>query len=137
MFNADEVDGLNEVPAAASVRELQDVDGFSARTEAKIIHGGNRACFIPKPDEIHMPSREVFTGSASSTRTETYYSTLLHELIHWTALPHRCDRQVRALWHRGLRDGRAGGRAGCSVPSRSLGSRLSRETTMRNTWRTG
>ncbi|WP_342760628.1 zincin-like metallopeptidase domain-containing protein [Bradyrhizobium sp. CSA207] len=94
VFNADQVDGLNEGPVATPVQELQDVDGFIARTEAKIVHSGNRACFIPKLDEIHMPPREAFTGSASSTPSEAYYSTLLHELTHWTALPHRCDRDL-------------------------------------------
>jgi antirestriction protein ArdC len=94
VFNADQVDSLDKVPVAAPVQDLQDVDGFIARTEAKIVHGGNRACFIPKLDEIHMPPREAFTGSASSSPTEAYYSTLLHELTHWTALPHRCDRDL-------------------------------------------
>ena len=39
-----------------------------------------------------MPPREMFTGSATSAATEAYHYTLLHELTHWTALPHRCDR---------------------------------------------
>jgi antirestriction protein ArdC len=94
VFNADQVAGLDQAPAAAPVEGLQDVDGFIARTEAKITHGGHRACFNPKLDEIHMPPRELFTGSASSTSTEAYYSTLLHELTHWTALPHRCGRDL-------------------------------------------
>ncbi len=94
VFNADQVDGLGQAPAVAPFEELRDVDGFIVRTEAKIIHGGNRACFIPKLDEIHMPPPDVFTGSASSTPTEAYYSTLLHELTHWTALPHRCNRDL-------------------------------------------
>jgi antirestriction protein ArdC len=94
VFNADQIEGLERASAATSVEELQDVDGFIGRTEAKVIHGGNRACFIPKLDEIHMPLRDAFTGSATSTATEAYYSTLLHELTHWTALPHRCDRDL-------------------------------------------
>ena len=94
VFNADQVDGLNEAPVAAPVTELQDVDGIIARTGANIVHGGSRACFIPKADEIHMPPRELFTGSATSTATEAYYSTLLHELTHWTGLAHRCDRDL-------------------------------------------
>jgi len=94
VFNADQVDGLEQASVTAPVQESRDVDGFIARTEAKIIHGGGRACFIPKLDEIHIPRREAFTGSPSSTPTEAYYSTLLHELTHWTALPHRCDRDL-------------------------------------------
>lgn len=94
VFNADQVDGLREAPVAGPIEELQDVDDFIVRTEAKIIHGGNRACFVPKLDEIHMPPRDAFRGSATSTPTEAYYSTLLHELAHWTALPHRCNRDL-------------------------------------------
>jgi antirestriction protein ArdC len=59
----------------------------------QIIHGGGRACFIPKLDEIHA-QRASFTGSATSTATEAYYSTVLHELTHWTAPPHRCNRDL-------------------------------------------
>ncbi|TQF40079.1 hypothetical protein UNPF46_11480 [Bradyrhizobium sp. UNPF46] len=93
VFNADQVEGLEQAPVAA-VNELPDVDGFIARTGAAIVHGGHRACFIPKLDEIHMPPRELFTGSVTSTATEAYYSTLLHELTHWTGPAHRCDRDL-------------------------------------------
>lgn len=94
MFNADQVDGLPEVAPSAPVEQLQDVEGFIARTGATIVLVGSRACFIPKLDEIHMPPRERFTGSVTSTATEAYYSTLLHELTHWTGPVHRCDRDL-------------------------------------------
>lgn len=55
LFNADQVDGLQEASISAPVEELPDVDGFIARRWTWIIHGGNRACLIPKLDEIHMP----------------------------------------------------------------------------------
>lgn len=41
-----------------------------------------------------MPTREAFTGSATSSPNEAYYSTLLHELTHWTGPAHRCDRDL-------------------------------------------
>lgn len=50
--------------------------------------------FILKLDEIHMLPRDRFTGSATSSPTEAYYSTLLHEPTHWTALNQRCDRDL-------------------------------------------
>jgi antirestriction protein ArdC len=40
-----------------------------------------------------MPPRELFTGTATSTPTEAYYSTLLHEEIHGSGARHRLDRQ--------------------------------------------
>lgn len=89
-------------------------------------------------DEIHMPPREMFTGSATSAATEAYHYTLLHELTHWTALPHRCDRDLsdrfstdayamRNWWpSRALRS--------CAP---SLALRSSRGPTTRNICRTG
>jgi antirestriction protein ArdC len=94
VFNADQVDGFQDVVAVSPVEELQGVDGFTAATGAAIVHGGSRACFIPKLDEIHMPERASFTGSKTSSAAEAYYSTLLHELTHWTAPPHRGDRDL-------------------------------------------
>jgi antirestriction protein ArdC len=40
-----------------------------------------------------MPPRALFTGTASSTPTEAYYSTLLHEEIHGSGAEHRLNRQ--------------------------------------------
>lgn len=93
VFNADQVEGLERAPVVA-VTELPDVDGFIASTKAAIVHGGHRAYYVPKLDEIHMPPRELFTGSATSSATEAYYSTLLHELTHWTGPAHRCARDL-------------------------------------------
>jgi antirestriction protein ArdC len=36
-----------------------------------------------------MPPRNLFTGTATSTPTESYESTRLHELGHWGHAPHR------------------------------------------------
>lgn len=41
-----------------------------------------------------MPPRELFIGSTTSSATEAYYSTLLHELTHGTGPAHRCDRDL-------------------------------------------
>ena len=37
--------------------------------------------------------RDLFTGTATSTPTEAYYSTLLHEEIHGSGATHRLNRQ--------------------------------------------
>ncbi len=67
---------------------------FVSRSGATIQHGGTRACYIPATDEIQMPPREAFFATATSTATEGYYSTLLHELTHWTAPANRCARDL-------------------------------------------
>ena len=41
-----------------------------------------------------VPPREAFIGPPTSTPAETYYSTLLHELTHWTGDETRCNRQL-------------------------------------------
>lgn len=94
VFNADQVDGFGVPTVPISIDELPNVEDFIADTGATVIHGGGRACFIPKLDEIHIPLRTSFVGSATSTATEAYYSTLLHELTHWTAPSHRCNRDL-------------------------------------------
>ena len=93
-YVADQVDGFAECTPAILIEELPNVDRFIVGTGARIVHGGSRACFIPKLNEIHMLERASFTGSATSTASEACSSTVFHELTHWTALPHRCDRDL-------------------------------------------
>ena len=57
-------------------------------------HGGSRAFYRPSTDTIQLPPREAFVGSATSPPAESYYSTLLHELTHWTSAEARCNRQL-------------------------------------------
>ncbi|MBA5775652.1 DUF1738 domain-containing protein [Stappia sp. F7233] len=96
VFNADQVDGY----AAPSLPEptdpvqvLDKAERFIAGTGAVVRHGGSRAFYRPSDDIIQMPERERFLGSETSTATESYYATLLHELTHWTGHDRRCDRQ--------------------------------------------
>ena len=39
-----------------------------------------------------MPERAAFINTKTSTPTEGYYSTLLHELTHWSGAADRCAR---------------------------------------------
>jgi hypothetical protein len=41
-----------------------------------------------------LPPREAFVGTATSSPAEGYYSTLCHELTHFTSVEHRCNRQL-------------------------------------------
>lgn len=43
-------------------------------------------------DLIKIPDRNLFIGTATSSPTEAYYSTLLHELVHWSGNDKRCNR---------------------------------------------
>lgn len=96
VFNADQVDGFKpEQPAlpASPVERIEAADRFIAATAVDLRHGGNRAFYRHDSDFIQMPEAERFLGSATSSATEAYYATLLHELTHWTGHEKRCDRK--------------------------------------------
>ena len=95
MFDSSQVDGW-EVPIVEAVDKttrLALVDHYIANTGASIRHnpiGG--AYYRPSDDYINLPLREQFSATDTSSATETYYATALHELTHWTGHKSRCDR---------------------------------------------
>lgn len=96
VFNAEQIDGWSPPkPVVRSIAEiLVQAEAFVARTGAVIRHGGDSACYRPLADIIEMPAREVFTGTATSPATESYYGVLFHELTHWSGHSTRLDRQL-------------------------------------------
>lgn len=56
------------------------------QTGAKINFGVEQACYRPSADEIFMPDRERFEHVAE------FYSTMFHELGHWTGHSKRLNR---------------------------------------------
>ena len=95
VFNAQQVDGYAIEPAAP---RLARVDAFIAATGAEFREGGQRAFYRHRDskgegDFIQMPPRNLFTGTATSTPTEAFESTRLHELGHWCGASHRLDRK--------------------------------------------
>lgn len=96
VFNADQVDGYTApLHAEDKTQVLAQVETFIAATAAQIKEQGTRAYYRPLDDTIHMPPRALFTGSATRSATESYYSTLLHELTHWTGHPARLKRDLQ------------------------------------------
>lgn len=97
VFNADQVDGFQPSPAPAPVKPAvinTTAEQFIAATRASITRGGERAFYNRETDQIRLPPRDSFIGSATSTATESYYSTILHELVHWTGPKQRLDRDL-------------------------------------------
>jgi antirestriction protein ArdC len=95
VFNADQVDGwtpAGQPPPSARVDMLEAVDRLVAGTEAEIRHGGSLACYRPGLDRIDIPDQGQFVGSPTISPTESYYATLLHELVHWTGAKDRLNR---------------------------------------------
>lgn len=107
VFNIDQVDISAELRAKLIPSEqprpdlttrLDHVDRFIAATGAEFREGGQRAFYRHRGlngdgDFIQMPPRALFTGTATSTPTESYESTRLHELTHWCGAEHRLNRQ--------------------------------------------
>ena len=93
-FNCDEIDGLPaqytvraETPRLNAGERSERVDAWVSATGAKLLHGGGRCFYRHAPaDEIHMVEFQSFRTS------EGYYSTLMHELTHWSGAEARLDR---------------------------------------------
>jgi antirestriction protein ArdC len=62
---------------------------------AEILQGSNMACYRIREDHIEMLSMFAFVGTPTSSATQAYAATLLHELVHWTGAAHRLDRGFR------------------------------------------
>ena len=91
VFNVEQTEGLPQRLTVVSTQKtieesLPHARDFVEKIGATTIHGGNRACYIPSLDEIHLPSMEDFETEAH------YYATRLHEEGHWTGHPCRLNR---------------------------------------------
>ena len=89
-FNLDQIDGIE--PPATKARPafkiLADAERLLQHTPAPIREGGDRACYIPSADEIHMPAREPFINP------EAFYSVAYHEATHASGHHSRLDRNL-------------------------------------------
>ncbi|MHB1104635.1 MAG: ArdC family protein [Devosia sp.] len=99
VFNAAQVDGF-DLPAVPQtlgpVERIGNADRFVTSTGARVAHGGDRAFYRPSTDSIQMPDEGLFTGTGTMTRSEGYYATMVHELVHWSGAKHRkrCERSI-------------------------------------------
>ncbi len=94
VFNVEQIDGLpahfyakptNPLPLS---ERIAHADAFVTATGAEIHHGGNMAYYAPAHDLIQLPPFEAFKDK------ESYYSTALHELTHWTRHEKRLARDL-------------------------------------------
>lgn len=105
VFNLDQLADLDGAEGSlATLRErvtgkthqwepITECERVVSNTGAVIKHGGDRACYIPSLDEIHMPNRDTF-----HTGAEGYYGTIFHELTHWTGHEKRLNRLGHATF---------------------------------------
>jgi antirestriction protein ArdC len=65
---------------------IDRAERYFGATGATVTHGGNRAFYQPSTDGIVLPLFETFRDA------ESYYATLAHEIIHWSAPESRLAR---------------------------------------------
>ena len=97
VFNADQVDGYqsDNTPTRLEINgQHKAAESLVKDTGATIKHGGNRAFYVSNHDYIQMPYFTDFKGTDSTTAEQSYYGTLLHELVHWTGHPSRLHRKL-------------------------------------------
>jgi antirestriction protein ArdC len=99
VFNCEQIDGLPDhfysrpAPPLLAPARIDVAEHFTAATHADIRHGGNRAFYAIEADRVQLPPFESFADA------ESYYTTLLHELTHWTRHPSRLAREFgRKRW---------------------------------------
>ena len=98
VFNAAQVDGWKPLPEPKvdKVERLHHVEQLVAKTGAEIREGHySMACYDPFLDLIDMPARAAFTGTKTSSPTESFYAVLCHELSHWAGHQSRLARDMK------------------------------------------
>lgn len=101
VFSANQVDNLPEhirvqltKPESTVFCNHAEIDSFIFNAGANITTDNSKPpCYIPSLDLVSIPSAKNFSDNADGTASEHYYSTLLHELTHWTGAKHRLDRK--------------------------------------------
>jgi len=98
VFNADQIDGLpakfyNRPAPRDPIERQAAADAFFAPIPADVRHAGGRAYYSPSLDFVKLPLFESFDNP------ENYYTTLAHELSHWTKHDSRLNRDFgRKRW---------------------------------------
>lgn len=97
VFNEEQLAGYEriEVPTKRSEIISNSVaEDFVNKIGAHVREGGDSAFYNVKYDFINMPPRWKFKDTSDATATQNYYSTLLHEHVHWTGHESRLDRDM-------------------------------------------
>ena len=90
LFNLDQISGIDLPEAKPEAKPVfsnnERIENLVRNSGAKITESGNKAFYHPASDSITMPNREQFFS------IDNFYSTLLHEMAHWTKHKTRLDR---------------------------------------------
>lgn len=75
-------------PAPKTVERIEHADRFFDNTGAVVRYGGDQAYYSPASDHVQLPHPESFRDMAS------FVAIRAHETLHWTAAPHRLNRDL-------------------------------------------
>ena len=91
VFNIAQIDGLalTEPPQPVAWDAQDAAETLLGSAGATIRHGGRQAYYERSSDCIQLPDRPAFAEAGD------YYATALHELVHWTGHPSRCNRDLK------------------------------------------
>ena len=90
VFNVAQIDGW-EAPTPATLGDHTPIDAaetWIASSGADIRFGFDHACYSPTGDRIEVPGLGQYEDPLD------HYSTVCHELTHWTSHPTRLNRQL-------------------------------------------
>jgi len=88
---------LNEHHPSVHIRS-RNIDSFLDRAGVNIVKSQS-AFYTRATDKISMPDPTTFLDTNDATASENYYSTLLHEAIHYTGPSNRMDRGCFKEYH--------------------------------------
>ena len=98
VFNADQVEGYEvekiESPVVSDDNKIESVEALIDTLNPRIEYSGDQPCYIPVLDKIMMTPINQFKGSSTSDPVACYYSTLFHEIGHWTGHESRLNREL-------------------------------------------
>lgn len=94
VFCADQIEELpphyyaTAEPPAKPLERIEHADRFFDNTGAVVRYGGDKAFYSPSSDHVQLPHPENFKDMAS------FVAIRAHETLHWTAAPHRVNRDL-------------------------------------------
>ena len=98
IFNGQQIEGMPELAPVpkSEIEQVEMAERILSASGAVIkFDSPGKAFYKPVLDEIHSAPRDTYRS------TEDYYSTLLHELGHWTGHADRLDREAYSAALRG------------------------------------
>lgn len=93
-FNPESVEAAK--PETNPVEKINLIEDFIGNTFANIENREGGACYVPALDKIFMPPMNSFIDTTHCKASENYYSTLFHEMTHWTGNEKRMNRSLKA-----------------------------------------